>query len=137
MIEEVQVVHGHDADGPPRRNGDRVHRMDDVLGAGEPFDRRESKPVPAQVQHAHGNARVHDLRTRHDPGGEAILPGAGEQREDVGRPEQRRQRGGELVRVLADAGALAKGGPVIDEDAHSRAIVAQDIGVLTPYTSIN
>ncbi len=79
--------------------------------------------MPCIVENGHRNAPIDARDSGRQPlAVEAILPGTGKSRELQRRCGPRCkhlcERPHELVRVLADAAALAKRRPVVDQDAH-------------------
>ena len=58
MIEEEQVVDGHDLRGPPGREQQGRRGVRHVDAAGQPLDGRPPEPVPGPVQGAHRNAGI-------------------------------------------------------------------------------
>ena len=103
----------------PRRQQQRVGRVRHVEGATcQGFGAGPSQPVPEKVQQP----------DRHPPidGRQAVQIRVVEPRRSRHELEKMvrssvfvlRQRLDELVRIFADAGPLAQGRPVIDQDAH-------------------
>ncbi len=137
MIEEVEIVHGHDLTGAAGGHEERVQRVGDVLGPREALDGRPPEPMPGQVEDPDWDARVDDPAARNPIRRQAVRPRARKEREDVGRDELTGEGGGDFVDILANPGALAKRRPIVEQDAQVRAMVAQPIVATTPYTSIN
>jgi hypothetical protein len=121
MVQEVQIVHGDDLRGATGRHQQRVRGVRDVHGAGQALDRGPPQPVPEEVQQADGQPPVPRRGVRHDPGLEPVAPGAGEQHERAVGCQQCAERRGQLVHILADAGALPERRPIVEQDAHVRA----------------
>jgi hypothetical protein len=118
MRQEVEVVNRDHLRCPARGNEQRMRRVRHVHGAGERFDRRPLRPVPQVVQHPHRHTAIDHPAVQRcaDSRIGAVLPRAGEDRQLVAvrlliRADQR-------MEVLADAGPLAQGRPVVDEDSH-------------------
>lgn len=107
------------------RQQERVHGLGDVDRAGEPLDGGPFEPVPGAVQQRHRDPGIDLAGARNEPRRQAVLPRTGEKRQDVGAVEACLERLGQPVHELAGAGPLAKGGPVVHQDAHARRIVAQ------------
>ena len=94
---------------------------DVVRAAGDRLDRRPAQPMPREIQGAHGDSAIDDpdaAKARHELLRRPILPGAGQQRELVTRAGSR-ERGDNLMDVLADSGAGSKGGTIVDDDPHA------------------
>ena len=77
-----------------------------VERAGKTFDPRGLETVPEGVEHANGHAHV-DAASGGDRRAEAVRPRAREERQLLAVAELPAQRGGDLVHVLANSGALA------------------------------
>ena len=129
VIEEVEVVDGHDLERPPRRQQQRVRGVCDVDRSRQPFHRRPLQAMPGEVQHADRDPPVDDDGAGNEIGGRAVLPRAGEEDQAVAGGEGVRNRVGQLVHVLADAGALPERRAIIEQNPHARGIVACPIGV--------
>ena len=87
-------------------------------GAGQEFNRRPFQPMPEKVQHLHGDPPVDGPGAWHHAHCQAVLPGRTEEREGIRRPEGRHEGAGRLVDVFTDAGPLAEGGSIVDENPH-------------------
>ena len=120
MIEEVEIVDRDHPGGAAGGNQQRVHGVGELDGTGERVHRRPLEAVPRVVQRPHGDAGIDDAGAGNDVRAQAILPGTREERERVTRRQTPDQRRGELVDVLADAGALPERGPIVQQDAHVR-----------------
>ena len=109
-----------EARGTAGRHGQRMRRVGDVDGSGEPLDRRPGQAVPEPVEGANRNVAVDHARTRNAVGREAMSPGAGKQGDGVVAPTVQfgGQRLRELVDVFADTGALVEGRAIIDQNSH-------------------
>lgn len=94
--------------------------MGDVRLAGEALDGRSAEAMPCRVQDANGNPEIYDACAGHLVRSEPVAPGARHQCEPVVRREAADERGGKLVDVFPDAGALAECRPIIQQDAQTR-----------------
>jgi hypothetical protein len=121
VIEEVEVMNGHDTCSPAAWDQQRMHRMRDVNASAEGFDRGPLESMPGVVEHAHRDARIDGACSGYYTAIEPILPRAREQRERIGTPEVTRERDGHFVDVLADARPLPERRAIVEEDAHARA----------------
>ena len=125
VIEEVEVVDGDHLERPPRRHHQRMRGVGDVDRSGQPFHRRPFQAMPGEVQHADRDPRVDDDGAGDDDPGAARSFHELEKRTRLS-PAARacRKRVGQLVHVLADAGALPERRAIIEQDPHARGIVA-------------
>ena len=125
LRQKKQIVDGHDLRRPARRHQERMRRMHDIDRSRQHFRRRPLVAMPEIIQHADGDAPVDHARTGFilDACRRAVLPGAREEQDLV--TVDRRVRTNQLMDVLAHAGSLPQGGPVVDEDAHDGRVQSQ------------
>ncbi len=136
VIEEVKVVHRHEARRAACRDQQRVKPVHDVDRTREPLDRRRLEAVPQEIQQPDRDPPI-DAPPRRQDAAEPVLPRAREEDQFVGRVELPPDRGSDLMHVLADPGTLAKCRSIVQQDAQVRVIVAQPVVAASPYTSIN
>ena len=96
--------------------------MHDVeIVSGQRLNRWPSKTMPRDIERAYGPSSIDPPHTAGFGvrNVEPVLPRARKHgKVEVGGGERRRQGPDELVRVFADARAVAQGGAVIDQRAH-------------------
>ena len=124
VVQEVEVVDGDDLRG--RRAGINSGMSEWATSTapasqstgGHPAGARQSSAtrtgIRASTTVAPGTAA----------GCQPVLPGARKQHQAVRLAQDRRQRAGQLVHVLADAGPLPERRAIVEQDAHARGIVA-------------
>ena len=128
MRQEVQIVNRDDLGGrrATAAAADASECVTSNRAAGERFGRRPAEPMPREVQQprpARGDRRSRAPRSSACTA-QPILPRAREERQRRAarwpRPADTRPSSArdELVRVLADAAALAQRRPIVDQDAH-------------------
>jgi hypothetical protein len=109
----------------PRWHQQRMRRVGNVHVSDEHFHRWPLESMPSVIQNANRNASIDYARAGFD--GDArcgtIFPGAGKEENVVA--VNRCIGAYQLMNVLADAGTLAQGGPVVDEDAHNGRVQLQ------------
>ena len=69
MIEEIQIVDGHDLEGAAGRHQQRVSRVGDVDRPREELGWRPFEPTPGEVEQANRASSIHAAGRRNDLGG--------------------------------------------------------------------
>lgn len=85
---------------------------------GRPFE-----AVPGKVEDTNRHTDVDKASAGQGVRLHAVLPGARKQHQRLAGQEAGQHRGGQLVDVVANAGALPERRAVIEQDAHARGIV--------------
>jgi len=83
------------------------------------LDRRPAKSMPGGIEHPHRHPGVDDPGARQNAGIQPVRPGTREQRQGFAGGSLAEEGGGQLMCVLADAGARAKGRPIVQQDAQT------------------
>ena len=117
MVQEEQVVNGHDLRGPRCRQQQRRGGVRHVDSAGHPFDRRPPEAMPGPIEHPdrHAGIVAADPCARSD---ESVLPAAGEHGHLVARRGRGPQREHRPMHVLADAGPRAQRRSIVEQHPH-------------------
>jgi hypothetical protein len=117
-----KIVNRDHLRGSTRGNQQRMLAMHDVRSPGQPFDGWQLEPMPRVIQRPDRDAPIDDSRLQLaiHAGDWPVLPTAREERDLIlGCLGERRVGAHQLVHVLADAGPLAQGGSIVDENPHA------------------